>query len=122
MKGTWDAIHVVEVSGKKTARYKLTSTTMLSIETDSKTTGNVNLSGNMTRQDEREAPVDPHLGHITNIGRMIEDMEFKLRNGIETIYFSKTKDIVNDLRSSVGVAVMNQRKNMSKQIGSSIGK
>jgi len=123
MKGTWDAIHVMEVVGsKKTAHYKLTSTIMLSIETDHKTTGLVNLSGNLTRQDERDMPIDPHLGHITNIGRMIEEMELKLRNGLETIYFGKTKDILTELRSTVGVSVVQSRRNMSKQIGNALSK
>jgi capping protein beta len=123
MKGTWDAIHVIEVGGnKKTAHYKLTSTVMLSIETDNKTTGLVNLAGNLTRQDERDMPIDPNLGHITNIGRMIEDMELKLRNGLETVYFGKTKDIVNTLRTSVGVSVLQNRRNMSNQIQSALGK
>ena len=30
---------------------------------------------------------------------MVEDMESKMRNAIQDIYFGKTKDIVNDLRS-----------------------
>lgn len=51
MKGTWDSIHVVEVQeGGSNAHYKLTSTVMLSIETETDATGNVALSGNLTRQ------------------------------------------------------------------------
>jgi capping protein (actin filament) muscle Z-line, beta len=33
--------------------------------------------------------------HIANIGRMIEDMENKIRNTLNEIYFGKTKDVVN---------------------------
>lgn len=51
MKGTWDSIHVVEVQeGSSNAHYKLTSTVMLSIETETEATGRVTLSGNLTRQ------------------------------------------------------------------------
>jgi capping protein beta len=51
MKGTWDSIHVVEVKdSKKNANYKLTSTVMLGIETETEATGSVNLSGSLTRQ------------------------------------------------------------------------
>ena len=32
------------------------------------------------------------------MGRMIEDMEFKLRNSLDQIYFGKTRDITNQLR------------------------
>lgn len=51
MKGTWDSIHVVEVVDKgKNAHYKLTSTVMLFIETETKETGRVTLAGSLTRQ------------------------------------------------------------------------
>jgi len=122
MKGTWDSIHVVEVQdNKKNAHYKLTSTVMLSIETETKATGTVNLAGSLTRQDEKDFPVSDASPHVSNIGRMVEDMENKLRTTLEQIYFGKTKDIVNDLRQIMSVSVMNQRKELSKQIGTSIG-
>ena len=60
--------------------------------------------------------------HVSNIGRMVEDMEIKLRNTLEQIYFGKTKDIVNDLRSVISTTVLNQRKDLQKQIGGAIGK
>jgi capping protein beta len=121
MKGTWDSIHVLDVAEKKgQATYKLTSTVMLSLETQTEQTGNVSLSGSLTRQDEKDAPVNDANPHIINIGRMIEDMEFKLRTTIETIYFGKTKDIVNELRQATAVGIMKQKQNMQKQIGSAI--
>lgn len=60
--------------------------------------------------------------HVSNIGKMVEDMEIKLRTTIEQIYFGKTKDIVNELRQVTSVAIMNQRKDLQRQIGSTIGK
>jgi capping protein beta len=33
------------------------------------------------------------------MGKMIEEMEIKLRNSLQEIYFGKTKDITNALRS-----------------------
>jgi len=123
MKGTWDSIHVVEVQdNKKTAHYKLTSTVMLTIETETAATGQVSLAGSLTRQDEKDFPVNDANPHVSNIGRMIEDMEIKLRNTLEQIYFGKTKDIVNELRNMMSTNVLNQRKQMQQQIGSSIGK
>ena len=53
---------------------------------------------------------------------MVEDMENKLRTTLETIYFGKTKDILNDLRSVTSAAVLGQRKDLQKAIGTSIGK
>lgn len=40
----------------------------------------MDLSGNMTRQVEQDLPVENDASHIANLGKMIEDMEFKLRN------------------------------------------
>ena len=33
------------------------------------------------------------------MGRMVEEMETKMRHSIQDIYFGKTKDVVNELRS-----------------------
>jgi len=110
MKGTWDAIHVVEVRGTKNAHYKLTSTVMLSIETKNDTTGGVTLAGSLTRQAESDFPVNDQNPHVSNIGRMVEDMELKLRNTIEFIYFGKTKDVMNELRSYIGVTRAEEMK------------
>jgi len=106
MKGTWDSIHVFEVEEKRegTADYKLTSTVMLTIETENEKTGSVNLSGSMTRQEAKEGqPTNKEKTHIVNIGTFVEDMENRMRTALNTIYFGKTKDIVNDLRKKQGV-------------------
>jgi len=123
MKGTWDSIHVVEVKdSKKNATYKLTSTVMLSIETETEGTGNVNLSGSLTRQETKDFPVNDASPHVTNIGRMVEDMESKLRLTLEQIYFGKTKEVVTvSLRNAIGTAELEKRKNLSNQIGSALG-
>eukprot|EP01133_Synstelium_polycarpum_P013300 gene13300-15635_t len=121
MRGTWDSIHVVEVKDmKKNARYKLISTIMLSIETENDNTGKVNLAGSLTRQEEKESPVNDVDTHVTNIGKMVEEMESKLRQTLETIYFGKTKQVVNELRSATGSSEAEKRKNLSNQIGSAL--
>jgi len=123
MKGAWDSIHVVEVQDNKTkAHYKLTSTVMLNIETETASAGRISLAGSLTRQEERDYPVSDATPHVANIGRMVEDMEIKLRTTLETIYFGKTKDIVNELRSVMSTAILNQRKDLQRQIGGAIGK
>ena len=50
-------------------------------------------------QCEQDCPVSEAVPHIANIGRMVEDMENKIRNTLNEIYFGKTKDIVNGLRT-----------------------
>lgn len=123
MKGTWDSIHVVEVQkGAKNAHYKLTSTVMLSIETETEATGTVHLAGSLTRQSSQDCPVNDLNPHVSNIGRMVEDMELKLRQTLETIYFGKTKDIANELRSMVGTGELEKRRHMQKQITGAMGR
>jgi len=121
MKGTWDSIHVVEVQeGKKNAHYKLTSTVMLSIATSTDATGSVTLSGNLTRQEEAEVPVTDASPHVCNIGRLVENMEYKLRQILETIYFGKTKDIANELRQQVSAHELKKRMEVQQQINSAM--
>jgi len=114
MKGSWDSIHVFEVDdkGSGTADYRLTSTIMLTIETEDEKTGNVSLSGSMTRQESKEAQAvnNKDKTHVNNMGSFIEDMEGKMRTSLHTIYFGKTKDIVNDLRVAKGVALAAKAK------------
>ncbi len=40
----------------------------------------MNLSGNMTRQVESDLAVENDASHVANIGRLVEDMELKMRN------------------------------------------
>lgn len=62
----------------------------------------MNLGGSLTRQMEQDCPLAPSDAspHIANIGRMVEDMENKIRSTLNEIYFGKTRDIVNGLRSA----------------------
>nr|XP_020754881.1 F-actin-capping protein subunit beta isoform X1 [Odocoileus virginianus texanus] len=102
IKGCWDSIHVVEVQEKssgRTAHYKLTSTVMLWLQTNKSGSGTMNLGGSLTRQMEKDETVSDCSPHIANIGRLVEDMENKIRSTLNEIYFGKTKDIVNGLRS-----------------------
>lgn len=112
IKGCWDSIHVVEVQEKTTGRsahYKLTSTAMLWLQTNKPGSGTMNLGGSLTRQVEGDANVSEASPHIANIGRMVEEMENKIRNTLNEIYFGKTKDIVNGLRSIEPLANQQQQ-------------
>ena len=74
MKGCWDSIHVVEVvekSSGRSAHYKLTSTSMLWLQTNKAASGTMNLGGSLTRQIEQDNPVSDSSPHIANIGKII---------------------------------------------------
>ena len=72
---------------------------ILHLSTGSESLGEMDLSGNMTRQIESDLPIEDDTSHIANIGKLVEDMELKMRNLLQEVYFGKAKDVVGDLRS-----------------------
>ena len=101
IKGCWDSIHVIEVQERSTStkvHYKLTSTVMLWLQTNKTGSGMMNLGGSLMRQKEQDGSTSDST-HIANIGRMVEEMENQIRQSLNTIYFDKTKSILNSLRS-----------------------
>jgi len=69
----------------------------------------MNLGGSLTRQVEHDTGISEASPHIANIGRLVEDMENKIRNTLSEIYFGKTKDIVNGLRSTQSLSDQKQQ-------------
>lgn len=79
--GSWDSIHVFEAQDKaRVAHYKLTSTVILNLGSETDALGSMDLSGNMVRQVEQDMPVEDDNSHVVNIGKLVEDMELKMRN------------------------------------------
>lgn len=64
----------------RSAKYKLTSTVILNLGTKGDVLGSLDLAGNMTRQVEADMPVEADEAHVANIGKLVEDMELKMRN------------------------------------------
>ncbi|XP_022916847.1 F-actin-capping protein subunit beta [Onthophagus taurus] len=123
IKGCWDSIHVVEVQEKgkgRNSNYKMTSTAMLWLQTNKQGSGTMNLGGSLTRQYQIDAPVNDFNPHIANIGRMVEDIENKIRNTLNEIYFSKTKDIVNSLRSVQPLTESNKQQALQQDLAQAL--
>ncbi|KAH9466338.1 hypothetical protein MJO28_001054 [Puccinia striiformis f. sp. tritici] len=124
LSGTWDSIHVFEtIERGRNANYKLTSTVMLHLIQSHPVLGKISLAGSMTRQSEQTYPlVTPSTSstlsptHLPNIGKTIEEMEIKMRNLLKEVYFSKTKDVVNDLRSVNNLVDLRQRLGVQKEL------
>ncbi|KZT02616.1 F-actin capping protein beta subunit [Laetiporus sulphureus 93-53] len=139
--GSWDSIHVFEAAERgRQAHYKLTSTIMLQMthraavangngnssmkdgnhkegeKDDVKREGEVMLSGSMTRQSEQDHPVADQSSHIVNTGKMVEDMEIKMRNLLQEVYFGKTRDIVFDLRSVDDLEKARRQRELQKEL------
>ncbi|KAJ3873856.1 F-actin capping protein [Lentinula edodes] len=126
--GSWDSIHVFETAERgRQAHYKLTSTVMLQLtmkkkdnEADGKEgwkrNGEVTLGGSMTRQTEQDWPIHDSSSHITNTGKMIEEMEIKMRNLLQEVYFGKTRDIIYDLRSLDDLEKTRRQRELQKEL------
>lgn len=71
-------------------------------------------------QIEQDASVSDSSPHIANIGRMVEDMENKIRNTLNEIYFGKTKDIVNGLRSVQPLADARQQAALRQDLAAAL--
>lgn len=76
----------------------------------------MDLSGNMTRQIESDLPVEDETSHIANIGKLVEDMELKMRNLLQEVYFGKAKDVVGDLRSLATLTEANRDKAQHREM------
>lgn len=79
--------------------------------------GNFELAGSLTRQNESDAPTpEGATSHIVNLGKLIEDMEGKIRNQIVEIYFGKTKDVLGMLRSKESLEVQRREAELRKEL------
>jgi capping protein beta len=103
-EGIWDSIHVFEViptDEEYKFCYKLTTTVMIAMRlVNGKTFGSADLSGLRTQQHENTCALKnkKYLDHITNMGKMLEDCETRIRNEIESIYIQKTRNVIDGMR------------------------
>ncbi|KAF8456057.1 F-actin-capping protein subunit beta [Kalaharituber pfeilii] len=120
-QGCWDSIHVFECNDRaRSSHYKLTSTVILHMANSGETLGEMDLSGNMTRQVEFDLPVEDDNSHIVNIGKLVEDMELKMRNLLQEVYFGKAKDVVGDLRSIPSISEQQKDRAVHQEMISSM--
>lgn len=47
---------------------------------------------------------------------MVEDMEIKMRNLLQEVYFGKTRDVVNDLRSLDDLEKARRQRELQKEL------
>lgn len=99
--GFWDSTHVFDCKMVSPGKYKyqLTSAVMVSMQMADDSIGSVDLSGNMSRQQEKTITHKPGDTHVSLIGRMLEEMELTMRNDIEGVYIQKTREVVNGMRN-----------------------
>ncbi|KAJ5143368.1 uncharacterized protein N7515_002155 [Penicillium bovifimosum] len=121
--GEWDSIHVFEATDRaRMSHYKLTSTVILHLANKTEALGDMDLSGNMTRQVEVDLPVESDASHVANVGRLVEDMELKMRNLLQEVYFGKAKDVVGELRSIGPLSDANRDREIQREMITSMQK
>jgi len=101
ISGTWDSIHVAEVtegSTKGKAAYKLTTTVILFCTTETPTGVTNTVSGYRMQVDEKVLDVNKTTTHLVNIGEMVQKMENRMLNELKEVYFGKTQQTTNTLR------------------------
>jgi len=69
---------------------------------------------------EQDCTLTESSPHIANIGRMVEDMENKIRSTLNEIYFSKTRDIVNGLRSINPLSDQRAKADLKKDLANAL--
>eukprot|EP00656_Telonema_subtile_P003519 TRINITY_DN11600_c0_g2_i1.p1 TRINITY_DN11600_c0_g2~~TRINITY_DN11600_c0_g2_i1.p1 ORF type:complete len:279 (+),score=73.19 TRINITY_DN11600_c0_g2_i1:49-885(+) len=125
-QGGWDGIHVFEVQhggqSSGTARYKLTSTVLVSIGTDSAERGTTRMGGSTTKQVENDLPFDETVNHVVNMGTMLEAMETTLRLEVQGVCFDKTTNITDHLHKCVDKGKAKARANEHAMVAELLGK
>lgn len=125
--GVWDASNLVIVTinpeGQRKVKYKLISNVNVYLNFLKEKKTKIAIGGSMTKESSSEyditnVNVDDQY-HVEKIGTLIEDLETRIREEIEVIYFKKTteiidaarynysegkpnKDAINDLRNVMG--------------------
>merc|ERR1719487_1037945 len=96
---------------------------MMRIDTDhsfESNKGKLNLSGSLTRQTEKDLDCTDNASHVANMGRTIEEMENRMRDTLQTIYFGKTKSVVNKLYSMPGSVSKSQKEALANALQSEL--
>ncbi len=106
-KGYWNSIHHVDIGSiiNGQSKYKLSTTVLVNIDVnvdngDSDEKNFITITGALSNEVEQTNPVKISSDHIANIGRMIEDVEIKLRTNLDVLYIQKTREVIDSIRSS----------------------
>lgn len=109
LEGRWESIHIVDVKEINSGKwfYKLTSTVMLSLSTGlgQNDAGHVAFSGCLTRRKQQEKQIDAQRdaqreAHVVHLGSMVQEIENKLCNEVDLIYFGKAQQVISEVRKT----------------------
>lgn len=104
--GKWDSTNVFEVIPNSKSSYTYKVTTSVTLDLQSIGDAAMYLSGSLTRQSETAQTISidgassAETGHLINLGTLIEQAEYNVRNSLQEVYFGRLKDIfLMDVRS-----------------------
>lgn len=106
--GVWDASNLVTVTlnpeGQSKVKYKLISNVNVYLNFAKEKKTKISIGGSMTKESSSEYDIanviiDDQF-HVEKIGTLIEDLETRIREEIEVIYFKKTTEIIETARYS----------------------
>jgi capping protein beta len=101
----WDSLHVLEavqLEGVASSfSYRHSATLMLSFDSANGEGQTINLAGHLSRVQEQTMAVEGASQHLVNVGRLLEEMESRLRGELQTVYFGRPHDAVNEVRRAV---------------------
>lgn len=128
-KAVWDSVHLFEIKTKDDDDdddefiYCHTATVMLSFDNSVDQLKNIKLAGNLIRQNESKFSInqDPSK-HLIHVGALLEESESRLRNDLQSVYFGRTHDIVNELRSALPEGYLRNQADFRDEMMAKLGK
>eukprot|EP00768_Dysnectes_brevis_P003988 gnl/Dysnectes_brevis/2830_a3455_1313.p1 GENE.gnl/Dysnectes_brevis/2830_a3455_1313~~gnl/Dysnectes_brevis/2830_a3455_1313.p1 ORF type:complete len:305 (-),score=117.95 gnl/Dysnectes_brevis/2830_a3455_1313:128-1021(-) len=97
-EGVWDSVHVFSAVRQADGSYEYSQTGTVLLYLVMSGEGRAQLAGSFTEKAVGTGPGGSPRLHVESLGRMVENMEISLMEGMEVVYFSKTEQIYQQLR------------------------
>ncbi|KAL0239030.1 hypothetical protein PCE1_004721 [Barthelona sp. PCE] len=100
--GFWDSFHLVNIEpqGSNLYTYEVESSVTVHIFAETNQIGKADICGSLSKSNRTRKQSTDILSHVENIGPLIESNETQLRDYIESIYFGKTRDVIEKIHLS----------------------
>ena len=127
-KAVWDSVHLFEITKRSEEVedefvYCHTATVMLSFDNSVDQLKNIKLAGNLIRQNESKFSTNKNSSnHLIHVGALLEESESRLRNDLQSVYFGRTHDIVNELRSAMPEGFLRNQADFREEMKAKLDK
>lgn len=125
--GAWDAIHIIEggvFPATSSLKLKLTTSIILHLDTAHPALDSFLLSGSITRQSDHHFALGSASASVTVqeqeiivfMGRIVEEMESRMRGSLQEIYFGKTHDVINEIRPVLPAGFLRHQADLQREM------